>query len=269
MRVLTALSSALLLLPSVVDGAARFVDVQVTLRGKKYEVNNVEKVSDIQKNVEELAGLEVAKQGVLFGGKKLKSTDVLEDLGIENGSVINIVPSTSTSGKKKATTVSDSSDPLSAASGLMEGMEEMMQQAGIDKDEIEAMLGPNGQPDMLKSMEMMQKMMSSPFFKDFIEDPERLEQSRQMILQNPMMKAMMASLPGFDEIINDKEKWRETMLAAVSMYQNMGSDMMQAMADMSGMGGMGGMPGMGAFGMPDGPGAGAFAGLDELSEGEM
>ena len=284
---------------SVVEGAARFLNVQVTLRGKKYDVSNVETVSDIQKNIEELSGLSSSKQGVLFGGKKLKSTDVLEDVGIEDGSMINIVPTTgstkkkSTSSTSKSTSSTSSSSssssvaatselgatPASSMESMMDGLEEMLKSAGIDKDKMQDMLGPDGKPDMMKSMEMMQKLMNSPAFKDFIEDPDKLEQSRQMILQNPMMKGMLASLPGFGEIINDKEKWRETMLAAVSMYQNMGTDMMKAMASMSGMGGMGGMGGLGGMGgmggmggfggLPDGAAAGAFAGLDELSEGEM
>merc|ERR1712071_147162 len=263
------------------------------LRGKKYTVENMGTVSDVQKNVEELAGLAVSKQGVLFGGKKLKSSDILEDVGIEDGSVINIVPSTNTKKKKSSSSTSSATTPASASSSdsesaggaggtlggnsMLEGMEKMLESAGIDKKEIQEMFGssPDGQPDMMKSMQMMQKMMSSPIFKEYISDPENLEKSRQMILQNPMMKGMMASLPGFDEIINDKEKWRETMLAAVSMYQNMGRDMMNAMAGMSGMGGLEGMGGMGggpgAFGLPDGAGAeaSAFAGLDELSEADM
>jgi len=161
---------------------------------------------------------------------------------------------------------------------MFEGVEKMMEEAGISKEEIKEMLGSGsgGQPDMMKSMQMMQKMMSSPLFKEFIDDPERLEQGRQIILNNPMMKGMMASLPGFEEIINDREKWRETMVAAISMYQNMGDDMMKAMSGMAdsmgglgGMGGMGGMGGPGAFGLPKETEASTFAGLDELSEAEL
>merc|ERR1712137_1517542 len=103
-------------------------------------------------------------------------------------------------------------------------------------------------------------------------DPEKLEQSRQMILNNPMMKGMMASMPGFDEILNDPVKWRETMIAAANMYKNLGSDLGKLMegGDMSGlpgMGGFGGMPGMGGFGGLPGMYTGT-AGLDDLSEGE-
>lgn len=295
--VLLSLIATALFGVTVVEGAAgKFVDVSVTLRGKKYDVPHVSTVSEVQSSVEELSGLAASKQGVLFGGQKLRPADVLEDVGIEDGSVINIVPSS----KKKKTTSSSSSSGSSAskvanvsssssssggsstATDPMSMMDDMLKSAGVDTQQLQDMLqgmgGADGKPpDMMQTMEMMQKMMSSPMFKDFMNDPARLEQGRQMILGNPMMKSMMASLPGFDEIINDREKWRETMVAAASMYQNMGPDMMKAMASMSGgmmdglnMPGMPSMPGSsgggGGFGLPDV--TPAFAGLDELSEGE-
>ena len=71
-------------------------------------------------------------------------------------------------------------------------------------------------------------------------------------LKPSMMKSMMGSMPGFDEILNDPVKWRETMVAAANMYKSMGSDLSKLME---------GNPD--AFGGMGGP-----AGLDDLSEGE-
>ena len=74
---------------------------------------------------------------------------------------------------------------------------------------------------------------------------------------------------GMEELLNDKDAFREAMQAAASMYENMDpDDLMQAM--------MGGMGGAGMPGMPPGFGAdGTLPGmssspsaLDELSEGE-
>merc|ERR1719469_1293780 len=115
---------------------------------------------------------------------------------------------------------------------------------------MKSMPGGGDMPDMKDSMEMMQSMMSSPLFQEYMSDPEKLEQSRQMILTNPMMKGMMAGMPGMDEILNDPVKWRETMLAAADMYKNMGSDLMKLME-----------------GMEDSTMNSPTA-LDELSEGE-
>ena len=234
-------------------------------------------MKELQLSVKDQAGLDVAKQGVLFGGRKLKPTDILEDVGVEDGCVINIVPS---SGKKSkpsssaaASSVVNVNNNSESSSNAAAGnsMEEMLKKAGIDASQIDDLMksmpggGGNGQmPNLQESMGMMQDMMNSPLFKEYMNDPERLEQSRQMILNNPMMKGMMAGMPGFDEILNDPVKWRETMIAAADMYKNMGSDMMNNPGAF-GLGGAGNDP----FGM-GGAAAGSSSSnaLDELSEGE-
>mmetsp|Transcript_21564 Transcript_21564/g.31483 ORF Transcript_21564/g.31483 Transcript_21564/m.31483 type:complete len:251 (-) Transcript_21564:220-972(-) len=249
MRIGTFFSSSLILINSVCVLASNPLSVQVILRGKKYTVPNVSTVSELQSTLESQSGVAASNQGrVLFGGKKLKPNDVLDDVGVEEGSVINIVPS---KGKK---------DGAAAGVGGMDGMmQDMMKQAGVDTDQMEEMMKQMGgeMPSMEDSMEAMQEMMNSPMFQEYMSDPEKLEQSRQMILSNPMMKGMMASMPGFDEILNDPVKWRETMVAAANMYKNLGSDLSKLMEG-GDMGGFGGMPGMNM----------GNAALDELSEGE-
>uniref|UniRef100_A0A7S2N0G5 Ubiquitin-like domain-containing protein n=1 Tax=Helicotheca tamesis TaxID=374047 RepID=A0A7S2N0G5_9STRA len=294
---ISALSSALLVLlygaiDTVVEGSKPF-NVKVTLRGKRYTIPNVSTVRELQKGVEEQAGLTPAKQGVLFGGKKLKPSDVLEDMGVEDGSLINIVP---TSSKKKSSSSSSSAAGAASAAAASVGvngdvsaetsssptsgggapgggnfMADMLKESGIDSDQLDELMKmmpgggaggeEGGMPSMQESMKMMQEMMSSPLFQEYMKDPEKLEQSRQMILQNPLMKSMMAGMPGFDEILNDEVKWRETMIAAADMYQQMGSSLMNGLGEDGGMGGLGGAPGgMGSFG--------GMSALDELSEGE-
>ena len=111
---------------------------------------------------------------------------------------------------------------------------------------------------------MMSGMMNSPIFKEYMNDPEKLEESRQMILNNPMLKGMMAGMPGMEDLLNNPDAWREAMQAAASMYQNMDQDeLMQAMMG-GGAAGAGGMP----SGLFDGAGEPELAALDELSEGE-
>mmetsp|Transcript_17045 Transcript_17045/g.16470 ORF Transcript_17045/g.16470 Transcript_17045/m.16470 type:complete len:281 (-) Transcript_17045:59-901(-) len=279
MRVNSLLSAGLLILFPALAWAGKPLTVSAVLRGKKYSVSNVSTVGELQKSVEEQAGLDTAKQGVLFGGRKLKPKDILEDVGVEDGSVINIVPS---SGKKSKSSSSGSSvvnvDSSSSGGGDVSSggeenmMQDMLKKAGIDTSQIDELMkampggGDGEMPSMQESMGMMQDMMNSPLFKEYMNDPERLEQSRQMILQNPMMKNMMAGMPGFDEILNDPVKWRETMTAAADMYKSMGSDMMNSMPGMGGAGafGLGGSDN-GAFG---GFGGSSTNALDELSEGE-
>lgn len=75
---------------------------------------------------------------------------------------------------------------------------------------------------------------------------------------------MMAGMPGMEELLNDKDAWREAMQAAAGMYKSMDAEqMMQAM-----MGNMGDMSGNN--GLFDGnlDNNAAAAALDELSEGD-
>ena len=149
---------------------------------------------------------------------------------------------------------SPSKDAVANGIGGDAWMKDMLKNVGVDASQLDELMqsmpgGGGEMPSMEESMAMMQDLMNSPLFKEYMEDPEKLEQSRQMILSNPMMKGMMASMPGFEEILNDPVKWRETMIAAANMYKSMGSDLSKLME--------GGTMGMG------GP-----SGLDDLSEGE-
>lgn len=125
-----------------------------------------------------------------------------------------------------------------------------------------------GMPDMAESMRMMKELTNSPLFSQYMNDPEKLEESRQMILNNPVMKAMMASMPGMSEILEDREAWAQAMMAAAGIVRAMDPEDMLEMMEAGGTGG-GVPPGMG------GAGAGLFGGasssssslaLDELSE---
>jgi hypothetical protein len=131
--------------------------------------------------------------------------------------------------------------------------------------------GGGSMPSLQESMELMSNMMKSPIFTDYMSDPEKLEQSRQMILNNPMLKNMMTSMPGMEELLNNPEAWAAAMKAAADMYSQMDqNDLMNAMmqgAEASMAANGSGMPGGGLF---DGINnvAAAPTALDELSEGE-
>ena len=246
--------------------------VQVTLRGKKYDLEDITTVEELQERVAEASGVEPSKQGrVLFNGKRLSASECLSEVGVSEGDQLNIVPGKTKSKSKSSTPASSSSEPdAGATSGVpsADAVKDMLESSGVDTSKLDDLMknmgGANGEaPNLQESMEMMSGMMNSPIFKEYMNDPERLEQSRQMILQNPMLKSMMAGMPGMEEIINSPEAWREAMQAAAAMYQNMDqNDLMKAM--------MGGAPGGGGMGGMDGlfGGEGTPSALDELSEGD-
>jgi hypothetical protein len=185
------------------------VNVQVTLRGKKYDVDGVVTVQELQTQVESQSGVSSSKQGrVLFGGKKLNSVDILEDVGVIDGSVLNLVPSrsktsssTSTVTERKALPSDNPDDGSSIDKSGLNGniMSELLKNTGFDASKLDELLkagGQSGMPSLQESLDMMQNMMNSPLFQEYMNDPERLEQSRQMILNDPMLRSMIASMPG-------------------------------------------------------------------------
>ena len=194
-------------------------NVQVTLRGKKYDVSDVTTVAELQERISEASGVDPSQQGrVLFDGQRLDSKAILSDVGVTEGSQLNLVPG---SKKKKSSSSSSSSGAAAAAAPAAASADsaadaasmdpaklakDMLESAGIDPSQMEEMAksmglgggegGAGGMPDMKESLDMMTKMTKSDVFQDYMKDPERLEESRQMILNNPMMKSMMGSMPG-------------------------------------------------------------------------
>jgi hypothetical protein len=67
----------------------------------------------------------------------------------------------------------------------------------------------------------MEQFLDSPMMQEFLNDPEKMEQSRQALLNNPMAMQMMQQMPGFEEIINDKDKFQERMLASKEQFDAM------------------------------------------------
>jgi hypothetical protein len=260
--------------------------VQVTLKGKKYDINDVTTVSELQDRLEEASGVSPSQQGrILFQGKRITSSSSLSDAGVTDGDQLNCVPSTSTKKKTSSTTASTTTTTKTKAattttpssSSASSSMKDILQNAGMDtsgmEDMVKQMMGGGAgdgsmkPPSLEESMDMMTSMMKSPIFTEYMNDPDKLEQSRQMILNNPMLKSMMGSMPGMEELLNDPEAWKQAMQAAAQMYSQMDpEDLKQAMmqgADAS-MAGMPGVPG----GLFDGTVPTTPTALDELSEGE-
>lgn len=231
--------------------------LSVTLRGQKYDVANVSTVQELQEQVETLSGVSPKQQGrVIFGGKRLTTDTVLTDAGVPDmGAHVNMVPSSSSSSSKKKKTVTASSSKVSAGASTSKSalskdtsssgsgsssspsnmMADLLKQSGIDSDALDDMMksmggGDGTPPNMEEGFKAMTEAMNSPLFKEMMGDPERLEQSRQMILNNPMLKSMMSGMPGMEDLLADPIAWRQAMQAAAELYKNMDTDtLMQAM----------------------------------------
>lgn len=204
------------LLGSLADAVQPVRNLSVTLLGKQYDVSDVTTVKELQKKVEDISGVNLDKQGnVMFGGSILESDAILSDAGVDDGSKLFILPP-----------------------GLpsKEEMEGYLEKAGISKEKLDEMLksigGEGGIPNIQESMKAMADVMNSPMFQDMMSDPDKLEQSRQMILNNPMLKGMLGGMPGMEDLLNDEVAWRQAMQAAASLYKNMDkNDLMKSMLD--------------------------------------
>jgi hypothetical protein len=253
----------------------------VTLRGKKYNIpQDVQTVKELQQAVTQVSqATDIEKQSVLFEGKRLEPNAVLKDAGVTDGASLSMVPATSGKKKKKSssssgTTASVTTSTEEATNNIDKMMKDYLAKSGIDTSQLDELMksmgggdGEGGVPSMEESMEAMSNLMSSPLFKEFMSDPEKLEQSRQMILNTPMLKNMMAGMPGMADLLNDKNAWKEAMMAAATMFQHMDQDdLMKGI--MSGLGGAA-PPAAGLFdGMldPSAASSTAAAALDELEE---
>ena len=189
----------------------------------------------------------------MFGRKRLGGNEILEEEGVTDGAKLNLVPGKTSSTSKPSSVSLPATDKTTIDMTVdMNQMDAFMKSMGG---------GDNKPPTVQESMEMMSEMMNSPIFQEYMSDPEKLEQSRQMILQNPLLKSMMAGMPGMEEVLNDPMAWREAMQAAANLYKSMDTEeLMKALM------GEGGPPGGGMFdGSLD---TTPMAALDELSEGE-
>jgi len=137
--------------------------------GKKYDVASATTTEEVAKEIQKQIGGDGTKlPQMLFGTKELNLKEILRDAGVTDGAELVAIPD------------------------VQGGMEDLMKQAGLDKEKLNELMGSlggeGGTPSMEESMKMMKNMMNSPMIQEMMNDPERLEQSRQMILNNPMLK---------------------------------------------------------------------------------
>jgi hypothetical protein len=189
--------------------------VSVSLLGMKYDVKDVSTVNDVRQKLKEIipggdSAIDNAKINIMFDGKVLESSTILSDVGVDEGSTLILMP---------------------AGLPSKDEMEKYLESAGISKEKLEEMMkslgggsgegGGGGMPSLEDSIKAMSDVMNSPMLQEMLSDPEKLEQSRQMILNNPMLKNMMGSMPGIEDLLNDEVAWRQAMQAAADMYKNM------------------------------------------------
>ena len=159
-------------------------NLQVTLRGKKYEINDVTTAKDLKDAMKSASGNSMKEHHVLFGGKRLSSSTVLSEAGVEDGATLSMVPALNKKKNKEATpSVPDgvrTTTTTTSASETEDAMKDYLKKSGVDTDKIDDLMksmgGGDGQmpdmselmkslggdgkmPDMSESLDMMNNMV--------------------------------------------------------------------------------------------------------------
>lgn len=183
--------------------AKKPVKVVALVRGKKYEVE-AETVEQLQNKVESLTGISSNDQTVFLKGKLLTSSSNLSESGVKNGDVLNVFK-----GKKKSKPTSPST------------LKSEIKEPSIPSSSTSASSSPSSEPaspfpGMSASdiQNQLDQLFQNPeVIEEFFSNDEKLEASRQELLQNLDMYENM--MPGFkqqaEQIVNSPEKWKEAM----------------------------------------------------------
>lgn len=75
---------------------------------------------------------------------------------------------------------------------------------------------------MAQLPQMMNGLMKTPMLQEYLNDPEKQAQSREAILNNPLLKGLLDTDPEFAKVVNDPEKWQASMQAAKSLFSSDG-----------------------------------------------
>lgn len=182
------------------------ISVVASIKGKKFDISEVETVEEFITKAESIAGIEAGQSSVLFRGKVLTVSDKLEDIGVAAGDVLMVVK-----GRKQRAAKLESMEDAMTSNGVATGFED-----SLDSDAYrEAMKNANPE-DIQKAMKAMDNLLDSNFVDDYFSDDERLESARLQMLEN--VDQYENQMPGFREqalaIAQDPVKWKEAMLQA-------------------------------------------------------
>ncbi|CAN8076217.1 unnamed protein product [Agarophyton chilense] len=80
--------------------------------------------------------------------------------------------------------------------------------------------GPGGMEQLYAQLpQMMNGFLNTNMLQEYLNDPDKQEQSRDAILNNPFMNKLLESDPEFKKVVSDPVKWRASMNAAKSLFK--------------------------------------------------
>lgn len=181
------------------------ISVVASVKGKKFDIVDVETIAEFTERAEELAGLEPGQSSVLFGGILLTSSDRLEDIGVSAGDILMVVK-----GRKQRTVTPD----FGSGEDLSPDFESSLD---TNSDEYKEFMKNADPEDVEKAMKAMDNLLDTDFADEYFTDDEMLEEARlHMLASADQYEGVM---PGFKEqaidIASDPAKWKEAMQQAI------------------------------------------------------
>jgi FKBP-type peptidyl-prolyl cis-trans isomerase len=96
-----------------------------------------------------------------------------------------------------------------------------------------------GGEDWSSMSEMLSSIWQTPAMQEYLNDPEKLEASRQAVKNNPFLQPWIQADPEFSKVLDDPQRWKESMEAAKMMFKASNKSSDQQMWTSSGSGGAG------------------------------
>jgi len=189
------------------------------------EVDTESTVGEVKRILHErnIAGVEPARQRLIFKGRILNDEQTLENAGVQDGHTIHLVKSASAKPSSSPSTPSSSTTSAPSAAAGTAPMPNPFATAAppppslFGGDPFGGMGGMGGFPGMAgmppPSPEMLRQMMENPMVQRLLENPETI---RAMIQANPMMRAMIEQNPQLEHVLSDPQIMRQAMQAAAN-----------------------------------------------------
>ena len=186
-------------------------------------MSEVATVNDLQKRLEEESGLNATEQGsVTFQGKVLDPADQLVEAGLRSGDQVNMVP------KKMADHWKMIND---MGQGLLSLRQKMLRDglqrvSAVQMAEFQFLMNLYKDltkvPYMQEEMEQLSEYLKHPAVVEQATDPDRVEDLRRIILNNPgLLKMLSESSASTKVALQDPDLWLQHIIASVEHWKTM------------------------------------------------
>lgn len=196
-----------------------------------------------------MSGIAADRQTLLYKGQVLDPDTPLSNYNVSDGVTINVVrrvgAKSSGSNSKNHSDVSSSSDTISEerkrqASSSSVGLgtisedtlSSYMKNLGLSSNFsntdsqlnqlVQSLMGgaqsSGTSGDMSSMSEMLSSIWQTPAMQEYLNDPEKLEASRQAVKNNPFLQPWIQADPEFSKVLNDPERWKTSMEAAKMIF---------------------------------------------------